>query len=203
MNFSEKIQKLRKQNNLTQEELAEKLFISRTAISKWESGKGYPSIDVLKQISVLFDISVDNLLSSEQILELAEQDKMSKLKKNNGLIFGAIDLLIIFMIILPLYTSTVNQYIYSVSLFAKKDLLSYIKISYLIGYISLIIIGIIEIILSVFGKDKIKKCINIISLVLHLVVILFLIMTKEPYACSLLFILFVFKIVLYFISEKR
>ncbi|MCI6932805.1 MAG: helix-turn-helix domain-containing protein [Candidatus Coprovivens sp.] len=203
MNFSEKIQKLRKQNNLTQEELAEKLFISRTAISKWESGKGYPSIDVLKQISVLFDISVDNLLSSEQILELAEQDKMSKLKKNNGLIFGAIDLLIIFMIILPLYASTVNQYIYSVSLFAKKDLLSYIKISYLIGYISLIIIGIIEIILSVFGKDKIKKCINIISLVLHLVVILFLIMTKEPYACSLLFILFVFKIVLYFISEKR
>lgn len=203
MNFSEKIQKLRKQNNLTQEELAEKLFISRTAISKWESGKGYPSIDVLKQISVLFDISVDNLLSSEQILELAEQDKMSKLKKNNGLIFGAIDLLIIFMIILPLYASPVNQYIYSVSLFAKKDLLSYIKISYLIGYISLIIIGIIEIILSVFGKDKIKKCINIISLVLHLVVILFLIMTKEPYACSLLFILFVFKIVLYFISEKR
>lgn len=203
MNFSEKIQKLRKQNNLTQEELAEKLFISRTAISKWESGKGYPSIDVLKQISVLFDISVDNLLSSEQILELAEQDKMSKLKKNNGLIFGAIDLLIIFMIILPLYASTVNQYIYSVSLFAKKDLLSYIKISYLIGYISLIIIGIIEIILSVFGKDKIKKCINIISLVLHFVVILFLIMTKEPYACSLLFILFVFKIVLYFISEKR
>lgn len=203
MNFSEKIQKLRKQNNLTQEELAEKLFISRTAISKWESGKGYPSIDVLKQISVLFDISVDNLLSSEQILELAEQDKMSKLKKNNGLIFGAIDLLIIFMIILPLYASPVNQYIYSVSLFAKNDLLSYIKISYLIGYISLIIIGIIEIILSVFGKDKIKKCINIISLVLHLVVILFLIMTKEPYACSLLFILFVFKIVLYFISEKR
>ena len=63
MNFSEKIQKLRKQNNLTQEELAEKLFISRTAISKWESGKGYPSIDVLKQISVLFDISVDNLVN--------------------------------------------------------------------------------------------------------------------------------------------
>ena len=48
MEFNEKLQKLRKEQNLTQEELAEKLFVSRTAISKWESGRGYPSIDSLK-----------------------------------------------------------------------------------------------------------------------------------------------------------
>lgn len=40
MEFNEKLQKLRKQRGLTQEELAEKLYVSRTAISKWESGKG-------------------------------------------------------------------------------------------------------------------------------------------------------------------
>ena len=50
MEFNEKLQKLRKEQNLTQEELAEKLFVSRTAISKWESGRGYPSIDSLKVI---------------------------------------------------------------------------------------------------------------------------------------------------------
>ena len=45
MEFSEKLQELRKSRNLTQEELAEALFVSRTAVSKWESGRGYPSID--------------------------------------------------------------------------------------------------------------------------------------------------------------
>lgn len=48
MEFHEKLQELRKQKNLTQEELSEILFVSRTAISKWESGRGYPSIDSLK-----------------------------------------------------------------------------------------------------------------------------------------------------------
>jgi transcriptional regulator with XRE-family HTH domain len=49
--FSEKLQQLRKQKNITQEELAGQLFIARTAISKWESGKGYPNIESLKSIS--------------------------------------------------------------------------------------------------------------------------------------------------------
>ena len=45
MEFHEKLQELRKQKGLTQEELAESLYVSRTAISKWESGRGYPNID--------------------------------------------------------------------------------------------------------------------------------------------------------------
>ena len=48
MEFHEKLQELRKSRGLTQEELAEALFVSRTAISKWESGRGYPSIDSLQ-----------------------------------------------------------------------------------------------------------------------------------------------------------
>ena len=54
MEFHEKLQELRKSRGLTQEELAEALFVSRTAISKWESGRGYPSIDSLKEISRYF-----------------------------------------------------------------------------------------------------------------------------------------------------
>ena len=61
MDFSEKLQNLRKQHGLTQEELAAKLFVSRTAISKWESGRGYPNIDSLKEISKFFSVSVDEL----------------------------------------------------------------------------------------------------------------------------------------------
>ena len=51
MEFGEKIQKLRNQNKWTQEQLAEKLYVSRTAVSKRESGKGYPNIDSLKDIA--------------------------------------------------------------------------------------------------------------------------------------------------------
>lgn len=202
MEFSEKMQKLRKQNNLTQEELAAKLFISRTAISKWESGKGYPSIEVLKQISSLFGVSVDDLLSSKQILELAEQDKIHKLKKNNGLIFGMLDLLMIIMLILPLYAFKVNNTIYQTTLLGQNDLLNYVKISYLMGYISIFIIGIIEVILSILEKEQTLKRLTVISITIHIFLVLFLIITKEPYACSMVFILLIFKLFLYFSARK-
>ena len=61
MEFHEKLQELRKQKNLTQEELSEILFVSRTAISKWESGRGYPSIDSLKAIAEFFGVTIKAL----------------------------------------------------------------------------------------------------------------------------------------------
>ena len=67
MTFGEKLKKLRTDNNLTQEQLADKIFVTRTAISKWETDKGYPSIDSLKQLSNLFQISIDDLISDDDI----------------------------------------------------------------------------------------------------------------------------------------
>lgn len=63
MEFCEKLQELRKSRGLTQEELAEKLYVSRTAISKWESGRGFPSIDSVRAISKFFSVSLDELFS--------------------------------------------------------------------------------------------------------------------------------------------
>ena len=82
MEFHEKLQELRKSRGLTQEELAEALFVSRTAISKWESGRGYPSIDSLKEISRYFSVSIDELLSGDQLVLIAEKENKSNL---NGL----------------------------------------------------------------------------------------------------------------------
>ena len=67
MTFGEKIKKLRNDNRLTQDELAEKIYVTRTAISKWETDKGYPSIDSLKELSNLFHISIDELISDTDI----------------------------------------------------------------------------------------------------------------------------------------
>ena len=79
MEFNEKLQKLRTDERLTQEELAEKLYVSRTAISKWESGRGYPSIDSLKVIAKYFHITIDELICGEEIIE--EKDFLSDVCK--------------------------------------------------------------------------------------------------------------------------
>ena len=67
MTFGEKLKKLRTDNKLTQEQLAEKLYVKRTAVSKWETDNGYPSIDSLKALSDLFKVSIDDLISDEDV----------------------------------------------------------------------------------------------------------------------------------------
>ncbi len=67
--LNERIRNLRKQNNLTQEQLAEKMNVSRQAITKWESGAGQPDIGNLKTLAQVFDISYDELLCDGEIVE--------------------------------------------------------------------------------------------------------------------------------------
>ena len=71
MEFHEKLQQLRKQNHMTQEDLAQRLYVSRTAVSKWESGRGYPNLESLKAISKLFSVTIDELLSNEELIDLS------------------------------------------------------------------------------------------------------------------------------------
>lgn len=74
MNLSEKIIKIREENNLTQDEMAEKIFVTRQAISKWERGVSYPSLDILRLISKEFKISMNNLL------DVSENEKNKEYK---------------------------------------------------------------------------------------------------------------------------
>ena len=68
MTFAEKLKDLRKQKDISQEQLAEKIYVSRQAITKWESGNGLPDIENLIAISSLFNESLDSLLSEEKSL---------------------------------------------------------------------------------------------------------------------------------------
>lgn len=67
MTFGRKLKKLRQDNQMTQEELAERLYVTRTAVSKWETDKGYPAIDTLKTVSELFGVPVDDLISDDDV----------------------------------------------------------------------------------------------------------------------------------------
>lgn len=75
MKLSEKIMILRKQKGWSQEELAEKLEVSRQAVSKWESGQASPDIEKILKISQLFEVSTDVLLKEEYDVYATEEAK--------------------------------------------------------------------------------------------------------------------------------
>ena len=72
MTFSEKLKEARKNAGLSQEQLAEKLCVSRQAVTKWETGKGMPDIENIKAVSGLLNVSIDYLLSDESEATLGE-----------------------------------------------------------------------------------------------------------------------------------
>ena len=103
MEFNEKLQELRKSRSLTQEELAEALFVSRTAVSKWESGRGYPSIDSLKEIARFFSVTVDELIRPEEVISAAENERKGFVSRYITLICGALDFLPAVLLFIPAF----------------------------------------------------------------------------------------------------
>lgn len=202
MEFHEKLQELRKSRGLTQEELAEALFVSRTAISKWESGRGYPSIDSLKEISRYFSVSIDDLLSGEQLIFIAEKENKSNLNSVCDLLLGFVDLFSLMLIFLPLYPKPVNGYIYSVNLFGYVGNNTFIIKIYWALFISLTITGIVKILMAYFKFEKDKKAVTVISVGLSIIAVLFLAMAREPYAITVTFLLLLIKGILLYKQAK-
>lgn len=193
MEFNEKLQELRKQNNLTQQELADALYVSRTAISKWESGRGYPNIDSLKAISKYFSISLDELLSSDEILTIAEEDNKQKEQHTRDLVFGLLDCSVAMFLFLPFFGQEINDSIREVSLLSLTKIEMYVKIPYLIIVFGLILWGILILTLqncksTLWLQNKLK-----VSLVLSTIGALFFMLSRQPYAAMFTFIFLVIK----------
>ena len=205
MEFGEKIQKLRNQNKWTQEQLAEKLYVSRTAVSKWESGKGYPNIDSLKGIAKLFNKTIDELLSSEEIIDIAKEENTSNIKRINNLIYGLLDIISILFIFLPLYAQKTEDFVYSVPLMSTNDVSTIIKISYIVILVILSLIGIAELILQFIDNKKIQRIVNVISLIIETFAILFFTISRQTYLTAIIFIILVIKIIIVIknISNKK
>ena len=193
MEFNEKLQELRKSKGLTQEELAEKLYVSRTAVSKWESGRGYPNIDSLKEISMYFSVSIDELLSSEKLLFIAEKENKTNIKNICDLLFSIIDLFYVFLIVLPLYPDTVNGFVYSVSLLNYTEISEFNKIIYFISFFSLILLGILKLIFTKVKKERFNNILTVASVVLNILIVLLFAITREVYALILVFIFLITK----------
>ena len=193
MEFHEKLQELRKRRGLTQEELAEAIYVSRTAVSKWESGRGYPSIDSLKEISNYFSVTIDELLSSEKLLSIAEKENKANLQSMCNSLFGLLDVCSFILIILPLYPNRVNEFVYSVNLFAYTQGTLLNRLLYWIVFISLIVAGVIKLLLTKLGLESYNRIMTGLSMVISVLAVLLLAMTRESYAIVVAFLLLVIK----------
>ena len=197
MEFNEKLVQLRKSRNMTQDELAEALYVSRAAVSKWESGRGLPSIDSLKDIAKFFSVSIDELLSGEKLLSLAEKENSSNTRKICDIIFGVADLLSFVLFVLPLYPSTVDGYVYSVGLLSYTET-SKINIAvYWVLFALLVLSGAVKLIFAKLKAEKCSKASAYVSLVISMVTVLFLALTREAYALVVVFLLFVIKVTVF------
>lgn len=194
MELNEKLQELRKRKGLTQEELAEHLYVSRTAVSKWESGRGYPNIESLKAISKFFSVSLDDLLSSDELLDLAEENQKNMKNQFHDLVFGLLDVCAALFFVLPLFAERTDGVIRHGSLLMLENIRSYLKISYCVFVIGMIVSGVLILALQNCRKNFWLKTKVGFSFGLGCVAVLLFVLSLQPYAAVFAFILLAFKV---------
>lgn len=198
MEFHEKLQELRKSRNLTQEELAEELYVSRTAISKWESGRGYPSIDSLKTISGFFSILIDELLSADALVSIAEKENRSNIQRICDVLFGTVDLIGILLALLPLYSRQMDNSVIAVNLWNFKPENNWISIICWVLIVAFVLLGIVKIVLNYMRIDKGKDIITISSVLISMTAVLYFSMIRETYCVVIAFLQLMIKGGLFF-----
>ena len=196
MEFNEKLQKLRIQKGITQEELAENLYVSRTAISKWESGRGFPNIESVKAISKFFSISLDELLSGEEILTIAENDQKQKQRTAINLIFGLLDCGIALLLCLPFFGQKSDGVIREVPLLNLSEIQPYLKTAYFAFVCIMIVLGIMTLALQNCRQRLWTQSKNILSLALSAIGVCLFIISQQPYPAIFVFTFLIIKVLM-------
>lgn len=192
MEFNEKLQALRKGRSMTQEELAEALYVSRTAISKWESGRGYPSIDSLKAISRYFSITIDELICPEEIISAAEDEKRAFVGRSLALICSALDILPAALWFMPVFGGGAEGPA-SAPLFGLTGIQSWIRAVFAVLIGLTVFNGLCGAIVSRLDRPVWNRHRRVTGLALSVIGCAVFIVTRQPYAGILYFALLVVK----------
>ena len=192
MEFNEKLQELRKSRSMTQEELAEALFVSRTAISKWESGRGYPNIDSLKEISRFFSVTIDDLICSDEMITVAEIEKREFADKYVSLICNVLDVLLAILLFIPAFGNGSESSV-TVSLFGLTGIRFWVKTFFIVIIVITIINGICGVIIASFNKPVWNRHRLITGAALSILAVIVFIATRQPYAGIVCFLFLVMK----------
>lgn len=123
MKIGDQLKKARLDKNLTQEEVAEKIFVSRQSISNWENNKTYPDIGNVIALSDLYQISLDELLKgSDNFMEHLEES--TNLVKSNKKLMTLIVVALIVMIVMAIFTKFLPEKVFLVSIFTLAVILT-------------------------------------------------------------------------------
>ena len=191
MEFSEKLTQIRKSKNMTQEELAAMLFVSRAAVSKWESGRGLPNIDSLKAIAVLFGVTVDELLSGEELLSAAQNETREKTERLCRSLFGLLDVMHLLFFVLPLFGDGAG------ASFGVLALTAWTRMVYLALFALTALLGVMEILLQSSEKNSLHRTLAGASVGLSLLMISFAALNRQPYVALFALWILVVKTFLY------
>ena len=193
MEFHEKLQELRKRKGLTQEALAQELFVSRTAVSKWESGRGYPGIDSLKQIAKLFSVTIDELLSGDELLNVAEAEQKKKALDYRNLTFGFMDITVAMLLFLPVFGQVVDGVVQNVSLIEITHISAYLKVMYISIIALSTVVGVLTLALQNCEYMLWLNTKNSLSLLVNTFSVLLFVLSRQPYAAVFLIVLLAIK----------
>lgn len=193
MEFNEKLQELRRRQGLTQEQLAERLYVSRTAVSKWESGRGYPSIDSLKAIARLFSVTVDEMLSSEELISVAEEQQKQREGRMLDVVFGLADVSASLLLFLPLFAARAGETLQEASLLSLVGVPLYVRVVYLAFVISTSLLGLLTLALQGCRAAAWMKVKRPLSLALGVISVLLFVVGRHPYASAFAFTLLIIK----------
>ena len=191
MEFNEKLQQLRKSKGLTQEELAQAIFVSRTAVSKWESGRGYPNIESLKTLAEFFSVTVDELLSTDEIITAAEEEKQELIGKYTTLLCHVLDVFTALLLFIPVFGNGADKR--SVALFALSETPLWIKIVSAVIIGLTVLNGVCGLIISRLDKPLWSKHRSITGIALSVTACLLFMITRQPYAGVFCFAILIIK----------
>lgn len=181
MEFGEKLQALRKGRSMTQEALAEALFVSRTAVSKWESGRGYPSIDSLREVSRFFGVSIDELIGADEVIAAASDEKRAYVGRTTALICGALDALLALLMIIPAFGNGAGS-TETVSLFALDGVNPWVKGAFIFAIGMTVLNGVAGMIVARLDRPVWNRHRIATGVALSVVSVAVLIAARQPYA---------------------
>lgn len=148
MIFGERLKREREKRNWSQAYLAEQIYVSRQSVSKWENGKNYPSIEVIINLSDLFEITIDELLrSDEELTEKVIRDSKQLAYPKWKAFFDSVFLLGVFLLVVKLVILGIN-YVIGLDIFVVEGKTLKIIANFL--PLTLMLIGGI-------GSDSLKK----------------------------------------------
>ncbi|ANP80223.1 MULTISPECIES: helix-turn-helix transcriptional regulator [Bacillus] len=146
MIFSERLKEEREKRNWSQNDLAEKLHVSRQSVSKWETEKNYPSIEIIIHLSDLFGITIDELLrSDEELTQKVIEDSKQLAYPKWKVFFDSLFIIGVFLFIAKIVVWMLNK-------FAGASITIVADAPYVMNLLPLVFM-----IIGGIGSDKLKK----------------------------------------------